>query len=111
MLPTTLRKAAILISTLDERSAEALLNQMDAEQAAKVRSALVELDNIAQGEEQQVLAEFLQQQGSPALARALHRAESEVELELSAASIDNEPSPPINWLACCGPSSPRQSRR
>jgi flagellar motor switch protein FliG len=94
MLPTALRKVAILISTLDERSAEALLEQMDAEQAAKVRSALVELDDVAKGEEQQVLAEFLQQQNSPALAKALQVNESAVELEISSASIDDEPSPP-----------------
>ena len=94
MLPTALRKAAILISTLDERSAEALLEQMDAEHAAKVRSAIVELDDISTGEEQQVLAEFLQKQNSPALAKALHANESEVELELSSAAIDDQPSPP-----------------
>ena len=108
MLPTALRKAAILISTLDERSADALLDQMDAEQAAKVRSALVELNDVAKSEEQQVLAEFLQQQNSPALAKALHANESDVELEISSASIDLETSlpqqpltdaPPVQFLA------------
>lgn len=93
MLPTALRKAAILISTLDERSAEALLEQMDAEQAAKVRSALVELDDVAKGEERQVLAEFLQLQNLPAAAQAVKSGESDVELELSTDLTDDEPAP------------------
>lgn len=69
-LAPALRKAAILISALDDRAAEALLDQMGPEMAAKVRSALIALDDIPAPEQQQVLAEFLRQQGSPALAVA-----------------------------------------
>jgi flagellar motor switch protein FliG len=58
-LPTAIRKAAVLVGALDDRSAEALLNQMGPEMAAKVRSALVELDDIAADEQQAVIAEFL----------------------------------------------------
>ncbi|HEY2415848.1 MAG TPA: FliG C-terminal domain-containing protein [Pirellulaceae bacterium] len=58
-LPPSLRKAAVLISALNEREADALLQQMSADDAAKVRSALVELQDISAEEQQQVLAEFL----------------------------------------------------
>jgi flagellar motor switch protein FliG len=61
-LPPSLRKAAVLISALDEREADALLQQMGDENAAKVRSALFELHDISAAEQQQVLAEFLQAQ-------------------------------------------------
>jgi flagellar motor switch protein FliG len=55
----------VLISALDDDAAEAILVQLGADDAAKVRSALVELDNIAADEQQQVLADFLSaQQGS-----------------------------------------------
>jgi flagellar motor switch protein FliG len=114
MLPNALRKAAILISALDERAAEMLLDQMGPEQAAKVRSALVELEEISTGEEQRVLAEFLQQQGSPALAKALHDESPDVELEISSAAIDTHrlpqqdlapASPPLELLASAAPAT------
>jgi len=68
MLSPSLRKAAVLIAALDEQSADALLRQMSADDAAKVRSALVELDEIPAAEQQRVLTEFMHQQGAPALA-------------------------------------------
>src|SRR3954470_10869175 len=68
MLSPSLRKAAVLISALDEPTADAILQQMSADDAAKVRSALIELDEIPADEQQQVLADFLRQQGAPALA-------------------------------------------
>lgn len=64
-LPPTIRKAAILVSTLDERSADALFESMGTETASRVRSALVELDDVSTDEQQQVLAEFLRG-GKPA---------------------------------------------
>jgi flagellar motor switch protein FliG len=73
-LSPALRKAAVLISALDERTADALLDQMGRQEAAKVRSALVELDEIPIVEQQAVLAEFLRQQ-----------ADSGVSLELDSA--------------------------
>src|SRR4051812_9110285 len=81
-LSPSLRKAAVLVATLDEDAAESLLRQMSAEDAAKVRSALVALDTIPSDEQQQVLAEFLGQQGSPSSASA---ADSDVALELDPA--------------------------
>jgi flagellar motor switch protein FliG len=70
MLPPALRKAAVLIATLDEATAEAVLRQMSAEDGAKVRSALVAADAISEEEQEQVLSEFLREQGSPALQSA-----------------------------------------
>jgi flagellar motor switch protein FliG len=67
LLSPALRKAAVLISTLDDETAEAVLRQMSTDDAAKVRSALVALQGISSDEQQQVLAEFLRQQGAPAL--------------------------------------------
>src|SRR4051794_24370365 len=65
-LSPSLRKAAVLVSALDERQAEALLLQMGEENAAKVRSALVELHDVPLEEQQRVLAEFFHaQNGSP----------------------------------------------
>jgi flagellar motor switch protein FliG len=58
-LSPSLRKAAVLISALHEREADVLLQQMGAENAAKVRSALVELQDVSTAEQQQILAEFL----------------------------------------------------
>lgn len=82
-LTPTLRKAAVLISALDEAAAEALLDQMGAEQAAKVRSSLVALDDISAAEQQQVLAEFLGAQGvSAALGAGRH---DDVSLEIDPA--------------------------
>ncbi len=66
-LSPSLRKAAVLIATLDERAAEALLQQMSTDDAAKVRSAMVELDSVSANERNLVLAEFMQaKHGSPA---------------------------------------------
>jgi flagellar motor switch protein FliG len=78
-LPPSLRKAAVLISALDDGAADALLSQMSHEDAAKVRSALVELDEIPADEQQQVLADFLAQQGAPAVAPEVT---GDVELDL-----------------------------
>ena len=88
MLPTSLRKAAVLISALDERAADALLDQMGPEQAARVRSAMMELADVSDDEQQRVLAEFLQRKHSPALAAAAAR-DGDVELELATPEAAN----------------------
>ena len=54
-----LRKAAVLIASLDARSADALLDQMSPEQAARVRSAVFELGDIPTDEQNAVIDEFL----------------------------------------------------
>lgn len=79
MLPPSLRKAAVLLSSLDADTADAILGQMPPEDAAKVRSALMELDSIPADEQQQVLADFLGRQ-SPLAASA-----ADVELMLDPA--------------------------
>lgn len=81
-LSPSLRKAAVLISALDERAADALLQQMSSEDAAKVRNALVELDNVPPAEQRQVLADFLQAQSG---SRPSADATGGVDLELTAA--------------------------
>lgn len=58
-LSPALRKAAILISSLDARSADALLDQMGEAQAQRVRAAVMELDDIDPREQEEVIAEFL----------------------------------------------------
>jgi flagellar motor switch protein FliG len=59
-LSPAIRKAAVLVSTLDERAADALLDQVPAETAARVRRALMELGDVPAEEQQAVLAEFFQ---------------------------------------------------
>jgi len=54
-----IRKAAILISTLDNASGDALLEQMGQEVAERVRNALMELEEIPEGEQQKVIADFM----------------------------------------------------
>ena len=76
--PAALRKAAILISTLDDRTADALLEQMGAEQAARVRNAIMQLDDIPADEQQQVIAEFLGR--SPKSLAAAPQGDDGVEL-------------------------------
>jgi len=53
-----LRKAAILVSSLDRATADKLLDQMSAEQASLVRQAMVELPEIDAGEQDRVIDEF-----------------------------------------------------
>jgi flagellar motor switch protein FliG len=75
-----LRKAAILVSSLDTRSADALLDQMGEAQAARVRNAIMDLEEVDPKEQQQIIAEFLGNQQQP------DTGAGGVELELSAQS-------------------------
>ncbi|HRX81572.1 MAG TPA: FliG C-terminal domain-containing protein [Pirellulaceae bacterium] len=54
-----IRKAAILISTLDHRVADELLERMPPDKAALVRSVAMELDDISEEEQRLVMREFL----------------------------------------------------
>lgn len=75
----------MLINALDMRSADALLDQMPPAQADRVRSELVQLDEIPAELQEQVIAEFLKSGGKlPAMAP---QAAGDVELELSAAAL------------------------
>jgi len=59
MTNDAIRKAAILISSLDNASGDALLEQMEPEAAERVRNALLELEEISGDEEERVIADFL----------------------------------------------------
>ena len=59
-----LRKAAILISTLDSASAEALLDKMPDETAEVVRLMVVELDDVPAAEQEAVIMEFMSANGT-----------------------------------------------
>ncbi len=94
-----LRKAAVLINALDSRSADALLDQMSDSQAAQVRQAIMELDDIDPAEEQQVLREFMQSRGGqpqpatdePAADEASEAVEFEVSSQALAAADNVQP--------------------
>jgi flagellar motor switch protein FliG len=58
-LPAKIRKAAVLVSSLDVAAADALLGQMDDELAARVRRAAVELGDVSEQERREVMNEFL----------------------------------------------------
>jgi flagellar motor switch protein FliG len=58
-LTPTLRKAAILISSLDVRTADALLEQMGPVQAQRVRDAVMELGDVRAEEQERIIAEFV----------------------------------------------------
>lgn len=66
-LTPTLRKAAILINSLDARSADALLDQMGEAQARRVRDAVLELGDIDPIEQERIIAEFLGGEQKPAV--------------------------------------------
>jgi flagellar motor switch protein FliG len=60
-LPLTdagLRKAAILVASLDHTAADVVLGQLGAESARQVRQAVIALDEIAEDERQEVIVEF-----------------------------------------------------
>ncbi|HQU42558.1 MAG: hypothetical protein B7Z73_06875 [Planctomycetia bacterium 21-64-5] len=61
-----LRRAAILIASLDDAVADQLLEQLPAEEAARLRRTVVELHGIAPGEERQVIGDFLRRPAAPA---------------------------------------------
>jgi flagellar motor switch protein FliG len=79
-LTPTLRKAAILISSLDARSADALLDQMGEAMAQRVRDAVMELEDVDPLEQERIIAEFVGGQGQGA-----HPADDGVEVSGSLA--------------------------
>lgn len=62
----SLRRAAILISSLDTESADALLDEMSPSQAASIRNAVMQLDDIDIVEQQEVIREFVGEKTPPA---------------------------------------------
>src|SRR5882724_3376873 len=55
---TSLRKAAILVASLDARTSDLLLEQMGAEQADQVRRAILHLGEVDPGEQNEVIDDF-----------------------------------------------------
>jgi flagellar motor switch protein FliG len=55
---TSLRKAAILVASLDSRTADLLLDQMGSEQADQVRRAILHLGDVDPSEQNKVIDEF-----------------------------------------------------
>jgi flagellar motor switch protein FliG len=53
-----LRKAAILVASLDTAAADAVLDQLTPEQARQVREIVIEMDDVDQGEQRRVIDEF-----------------------------------------------------
>src|SRR5262245_54473917 len=93
-LSPALRKVAVLVSALDADAADAVLAQVGAEDAAKIRSALVELDDISSDEQQEVLAAFLNAQGTPNAQPS--GAADNVTLELNSA-VENSATTENNY--------------
>ncbi len=91
-LPTAIRKAAVLVSALDDRAADALLEQMDAETATRVRNAVMQIGDVPAAEQQAVLAEFLR---GPAPPPAPARGDDGVELADSLIQQLDKPQPPV----------------
>ena len=53
-----IRKAAILVASLDTAAADAVLDQLTPDQARQVREIVIELEDIDQGEQRRVIDEF-----------------------------------------------------
>jgi flagellar motor switch protein FliG len=87
-IPAQLRKAAILVSALDDAAADALLDQLSEAEAQRVRMVLVELEDVDAAEQAAVIREFLGPR-----ATKLTDSTAGVELELSTASRRDASSP------------------
>ena len=68
-----LRKAAILVASLDTAAADAVLDQLTPEQARQVREIVVELDDIDQSEQRRVIDEFFHSGAAARRARNRRR--------------------------------------
>jgi flagellar motor switch protein FliG len=106
---TPLRKAAILLASLDDETADELLGQMAPEQAARVRREIVALDDIDPAVQRQIVGEFRRGQTPPPrdpyptgieldsrLAERIARAEP-LQLDDPAGATAEEP-PPFRFL-------------
>ncbi|MEX2026204.1 MAG: FliG C-terminal domain-containing protein, partial [Pirellulaceae bacterium] len=94
------RKAAILVSLLEARDADALLEPMGDELAAQVRQAVMELDDVTAKEQEQVLAEFFGR------GDTIDSADGGVEMELSAVELPPAPPrPTFDFLASVPPTA------
>ncbi len=95
-MASAIRKAAILVSSLDIQSADRLLDQMGETLAAQVRAAVMSLGEVPPEVQQAVVEEFFKAQGRsggpPIAQRAAHSvADSDVELVLSSRGSQSSP--------------------
>ncbi|MFO7907894.1 MAG: FliG C-terminal domain-containing protein [Planctomycetota bacterium] len=82
-----LRRAAILIASLDTHSADALLEEMSPDQATLIRNAVLELGEIDVVEQQEVIQQFVGNQSPPT---AFSDAGSDIIPDL-ARKLDRDP--------------------
>lgn len=80
-----LRKAAILVDSLDAASADAILDQMNDETAARVRNLVMGLGDVSQQERDEILSEFLHRE-SAGTRQNVQPESQDVALELSSAA-------------------------
>ncbi|MFN3150997.1 FliG C-terminal domain-containing protein [Bremerella sp.] len=94
--PETIRKAAIVIASLDEASADKLLESMPEEVASQIRWMSIELENVTDEERQTVLDEFLRNSGRqlPAEDPGVEMEFTYQEPERATAIEDAAPTPP-----------------
>jgi len=99
--PEIIRKAAIVIASLDEQSADKLLESMPEELASQIRWMSIELEDIDEQERQRVLDEFLANtgRGKPPLS-------DDVETEFTYAAPDNLPVPKLEGASNNTPEPP-----
>lgn len=95
-MASAIRKAAILVSSLDIQSADNLLDQMGEQLAAQVRAAIMSLGEVPPEVQQAVVEEFFKAQGrsgAPATRAKASEADSDVELVLSSQGAKSSPPP------------------
>lgn len=103
-----LRKAAILIDTLDADRAEALLSQMPPEQQQVIRNMVVELGDIDDSEREQVINEFLKPKSSGTKKSSQEtKATNPSDHELATESNDVDSQPVTPYSMSSEPTSKR----
>jgi len=100
-----LRRAAILIATLDTESADALLSQMSPEQASLIRGAIMDLGEIDIVEQEHVLQEFVGKESPQQRMRAT-LDDGGVELALGPHEEDEPLQPETEPLSRCAANEP-----
>lgn len=91
-----LRRAAILVASLDQPAADRVLAELPDEDAAKVRRMVVELDDIDQDEQQRVIRDFVRARPKAPSAPVRNTTVGGVELEAGLArrlSLDGYAAP------------------
>jgi flagellar motor switch protein FliG len=100
------RRAAVLIATLDAESAEALLDEIPADDAARVRQMALEMTTVGSDEERAVIGDFLESSAPATNHDVDGPRDAEIELCVSPeslvadASLDDGPAelPPNSFL-------------